>query len=115
MRYIKLNPVRADMVKRPEEYKWSSYGMNGWGDRGFITPHAEYLMLGNNIETRLYAYRELFKHQLSEYDLHVIREAAHYCQPVGNDRFKQFIEQKYGIKIGNTGRGRPTKVEGVSG
>ena len=26
-RYIHLNPVRARMVHRPEEYKWSSYGM----------------------------------------------------------------------------------------
>lgn len=26
-RYIHLNPVRANMVKLPEEYKWSSYGM----------------------------------------------------------------------------------------
>ena len=24
--YIDLNPVRADMVKRPEDYRWSSYG-----------------------------------------------------------------------------------------
>ena len=24
-RYIHLNPVRAKMVKRPEEYEWSSY------------------------------------------------------------------------------------------
>ncbi|WP_027623913.1 transposase [Clostridium lundense] len=26
-RYIHLNPVRANMVRRPEEYKWSSYNM----------------------------------------------------------------------------------------
>lgn len=26
-RYIHLNPVRANMVKMPEEYKWSSYSM----------------------------------------------------------------------------------------
>ncbi|MEO8218632.1 MAG: hypothetical protein ABI718_16270 [Acidobacteriota bacterium] len=25
MRYVVLNPVRAGLVKRPEEYKWSSY------------------------------------------------------------------------------------------
>lgn len=115
MRYIELNPVRADMVKHPEEYKWSSYGINGWGDSSFITPHDEYLKLGNNIDVRLFAYRELFKHQLSEYDLHAIREAAHYCQPVGNDRFKQFIEQKYGIKMGKIGRGRPRRIEDVCG
>lgn len=26
-RYIHLNPVRANMVRKPEEYKWSSYSM----------------------------------------------------------------------------------------
>ncbi|AKN33463.1 transposase [Clostridium carboxidivorans P7] len=26
-RYIHLNPIRANMVERPEEYQWSSYGM----------------------------------------------------------------------------------------
>jgi REP element-mobilizing transposase RayT len=26
-RYIHLNPVRANMVKKPEEYEWSSYNM----------------------------------------------------------------------------------------
>jgi hypothetical protein len=26
-RYIHLNPVRANMVKKSEEYKWSSYAM----------------------------------------------------------------------------------------
>ena len=38
-RYIELNPVRASMVSKPEEYRWSSYGVNGWGDNGWITPH----------------------------------------------------------------------------
>jgi len=33
MRYIELNPVRAFMVKRPEQYRWSSYGANAWGDQ----------------------------------------------------------------------------------
>lgn len=26
-RYVHLNPVRAHMVERPEQYKWSSYSM----------------------------------------------------------------------------------------
>ncbi len=38
-RYIELNPVRAGMVRRPEEYRWSSYGVNGWGDSSWLTPH----------------------------------------------------------------------------
>ena len=110
MRYIELNPVRAKMVKRPEEYKWSSYGNNAWGDRGCLTPHQDYLSLGKTEQERHYAYRELFTHQLSETDLHLIRKAAHYCQPVANEQFKQFIEGKYKIKLGQAMRGRPKKM-----
>ena len=32
MRYIELNPVRANMVHLPEEYRWSSYPCNAHGD-----------------------------------------------------------------------------------
>ena len=31
MRYIELNPVRANMVAHPREYRWSSYRTNGAG------------------------------------------------------------------------------------
>ena len=106
-RYIELNPVRANMVKRPEEYAWSSYGINGWGDKGWLTPHPEYLRLGQNRNEQCQAYRELFNSQLSEEELHLVRKSAHYCQPVGNERFRQQIEAKYGITLGRMGRGRP--------
>jgi putative transposase len=109
MRYIELNLVRAQMVARSEEYRWSSYGINAWSDHGWLQYHEEYLRLGPTTETRGHAYRELFKAQLSEEDLHLIRKAAHYCQPVGSDHFRQQIEQKYGIKLGYMERGRPGK------
>ncbi len=31
------------------------------------------------------------------------------CQPVGDDRFREQIELKYGIRIGQMSRGRPRK------
>lgn len=108
-RYIELNPVRANMVKRPEEYRWSSYGVNAWGDASWLTPHLEYLRLGTDLEERTFAYRELFKYHLSEEDLHLFRKAAHYCQPVADDRFREQIEARYGIKPGQMKRGRPRK------
>lgn len=40
----------------------------------------------------------------------MIRKAVHYCQPLGDDRFRQQIECKYGIQVGQTKRGRPRKV-----
>jgi len=42
-------------------------------------------------------------------DIHLIREAAHYCHPVGDDKFKQAIEKKYGILLEQASRGRPRK------
>jgi REP-associated tyrosine transposase len=112
MRYIELNPVRAQMVGRPEEYRWSSYGTNAWGERGWLREHEEYRCLGRTSAERYHAYRELFKVQVSDQELHLIRSAAHYCQPIGNDRFCQQIEQRYGIKVGQMARGRPRKDDG---
>jgi len=109
-RYIELNPVVADMVAKPEEYKWSSYRVNAWGRESSLIPHAEYLKLGADFESRGFAYRELFKHHISAEDVHKIEKAAEYCQPVGDDRFRLQIESKYGIKLGYDGCGRPRKT-----
>lgn len=106
-RYIELNPVRAGLVKRPGEYRWSSYSANAWGDASWLTPHREYLVLGRDVGARTRAYREIFRQQLSEENLHLIRRAAHYCQPVGDDRFRAEIKEKYGVILGQMRRGRP--------
>jgi putative transposase len=111
MRYIELNPVRAQMVARPEEYRWSSYGVNAWSDHSWLRPHEDYLRLGSSSEARGHVYRELFRTGLSDEDLHLLRKAAHYCQPVGNDRFREQIERKYGLQLGQMERGRPRKPD----
>ncbi len=101
----------ADMVTKPEEYKWSSCRTNAWGRESSLIPHAEYLKLGADIESRGFAYHELFKHHISSEDIHTIEKAAEYCQPVGDDRFRLQIESKCGIKLGYDGRGRPRNTD----
>ncbi|MBA1444449.1 MAG: hypothetical protein FE835_06030 [Gammaproteobacteria bacterium] len=45
-RYIELNPVRAGIAARPEDYPYSSYQSNGVGKvDGLVTPHPVYLQL----------------------------------------------------------------------
>ena len=52
-RCIELNPVRAGMVSHPAEYRWSSYRANaGHTTSSLVTPHAEYLALGNTDQER---------------------------------------------------------------
>lgn len=107
MRYIELNPVRASIVDRPEQYLWSSYGANAFGNYSWLTTHAEYLDLGKTKAERLLAYQNLFQSQMNQNDLELIRKAAHYGQPIGNDRFRRKIAEQYGLKPGYLKRGRP--------
>jgi putative transposase len=60
-RYIELNPVRAGLVRRPDEYPWSSYHTNAKGEgTELLTPHDEYLTLGRTPAERQAVYRDLF-------------------------------------------------------
>ena len=57
MRYIELNPVRANIVAQPESYRWSSYRANALGYiDSVVTPHPLYYALGRSPETRRPAY-----------------------------------------------------------
>ena len=60
-RYIELNPVRAGLVASPRDYRWSSHLANieQVGDSP-LTPHTEYLNLGENFGERRQVYQELF-------------------------------------------------------
>jgi putative transposase len=92
-RYVELNPVRAGMVADPALYRWSSYRANALGEPGaLLTPHALYLGLGDDEETRRAAYRELFRIALDDQPLGDLRLALNQDQPVGNDRFYREIE-----------------------
>jgi putative transposase len=108
IRYIELNPVRANMVSHPAEYPWSGFKVNGQGARSsLISPHPGYLDLGTDELVRLSAYRSLFKTCLDYTDVHAICEATQFCTPLSNDRFKQQIERALGRSTGYAKRGRP--------
>jgi putative transposase len=76
MRYIEMNPVRANMVNSPGEYRWSSYAANSNGkeDR-LITAHPVYNSLGFTPTERQYAYRELVRFHLDDQQVHDIRSS----------------------------------------
>lgn len=110
-RYIELNPVRAAMVDRPGDYRWSSYRMHAHGKTDpAVEDHAEYLALGATAEERQKAYRELFRHQIDDTELQAIRSAANLCVPLGSDRFKQQVERRLKQRISYRPRGRPRKA-----
>jgi putative transposase len=118
-RYIELNPVRADMVDDPANYRWSSYRSNALGlASDLLTPHPLYLSLGADEKERQNTYRTLFRPQLDGEAIDDIRLALNQSQPLGNERFYQHIEQMTGQRREGKPRGRPRKVsneEGITG
>lgn len=111
MRYIELNPVRANMVNDPAQYRWSSYRHNGLGQADErIAPHPLYLGLGRTDSDRLDAYRALFRSELDEEALADIRLALSQGQPLGSERFNEIMCAAVGVRRAQRKPGRP-KVE----
>ena len=111
MRYIEMNPVRAYMVKAPQEYIWSSYHSNVRGAYdSLITEHVSYLGLDNNRKQQQESYRDLFLEHINEKILNDIRNCAQTGTPLGNSKFRKQIEKKLKMKVGYNTRGRPFKL-----
>jgi len=111
-RYIELNPVRAGMVSKPEDYMWSSYRANGIGlSIKLCKPHKVYEALGSSQLERLRAYRALFDGHINENDLNCIRSACNKGLALGNDKFKREIEFLSGRRVTELRRGRKSKHE----
>jgi putative transposase len=113
-RYIELNPVRANMVGDPVDYRWSSYRCNGLGQPLKLwQPHEVYLRLGESESERLSAYRALFKTALDDAALANIRESANKGLALGNDQFKDQIEALTGRRVRPGKRGPRSAADGA--
>jgi putative transposase len=109
-RYLELNPVRAHMVEAPSLYPWSSYGTNATGRASvLITHHPVYLRLADTPEGRQAAYRQLFELPISQEELAKIRASVNGGWPLGNEAFRQEVQQTLGVKATPGTPGRPRK------
>lgn len=107
-RYIEMNPVRANMVKHPGEYPWSSYAANAQGSGvEWLVPHEEYLAMGQDDVSRARAYRGLFDADLEPGVLKEIRVSTHGGYAVGDSTFRELLERTLKRKTTPGGRGRP--------
>ncbi len=111
-RYIELNPVRADMVTHPREYRWSSYRINAEGKASdLVTPHRQYLRLAKDPAERRAAYRTLFRSELDPETLKEIRDATNGGYALGGKRFLSQIEAATGRRVTRGKAGRPVRQD----
>ena len=104
-RYIELNPVRAGMVTQPGSYRGNALGETD----GLLTRHGLYTELGATPTERQHRYHELFRTSLEPEQVHDIRATVQTGTPLGNDRFREQIEQALGCKVGQARRGKPSR------
>lgn len=105
MRYIDLNPVRAKIVKRAEDYRWSSARAHILGIKDNVLS-GEYWF--NKEEIR--SYKEFLRRDAAETDER-IRRATSTGRPLGSDEFIKKLERITKRDLFPRKGGRPKKAE----
>jgi putative transposase len=99
-RYVERNPVRADMVSSAAAYRWSSYqGNTGRALNRLLTPHVEYLALGNDESTRWSAYRQMLEVADEPGFLTAIRDATNGGLALVDDALKAKLQTDTGRRL----------------
>lgn len=111
MAYIDLNPVRAGLVARPQDYPWSSHShyLGVRTDR-LITPHALYWELGNTPFAREAAYAELVQNGISPVQQAALTDATLSGWALGEPNFVADLQKKTERRVAKSGAGRPVSV-----
>ncbi|MGE0267967.1 MAG: transposase [Candidatus Omnitrophota bacterium] len=98
MRYIEQNPLRAKMVKRMDEYRWSSYRLN------IKEENVCYQKLGDHEKSRINAYKEFVNVNLTPNEI----QHLHKSTRNGSDYIsKRFQDQIMELLPKKRKRGRP--------
>lgn len=109
-RYIELNPVRARMVRHPEDYAWSSYRNNAFGaSSSLLAPHSCFQRLGLTEQERRSNYRDLVGNALDSTALDEIRQATNGNYALGAHGFRREVERILNRRASPGRPGRPVK------
>jgi putative transposase len=110
-RYIEFNPVRARMVRSPEQYPWSSYATNAMGRCStLVTPHAAYLDLSSVEAQRCTAYMEWIRSRDGARDDDQIRLLTNRQRAFACDELRKRLELQFSRPMGPLKAGRPRKL-----
>ena len=109
LRYVELNPVRARMVRRPEDYRWSSYGQRVGQSEQFPWLDTEpcFEGLGDATQVRASRYAEFVRSAIPPGEWEMIRSALVRGQLTGSEQIVDEVEAIIGRRIEHRQQGRP--------
>ena len=103
-RYIEQIPVRAKVVKKPEDFRYSSARAHILGVKDETLTEPLF-----NEETRA-DYKKFVKGVIPEKEKDAIRTTARTGRPLGSDRFLARLQRKLKRNLAVKARGRPRKA-----
>lgn len=110
-RYVELNPVRAGMATAAVDYRWSSHRANAFGETDTcITPHPEYVGLGQTVSERCASYREMFGAELAPDVVEEIRSTTNSGYALGSMTFRIGVSRVLGRRVEPGEPGRPRRA-----
>ncbi|HWB08224.1 MAG TPA: transposase [Pirellulales bacterium] len=112
LRYIEANPLRAKIVKRAEDYPWSSYRAHGRGEGDELLDRLilyERLSPYAAVRQRLWAKKVHLP--LEEPTLAAIRRSSATGLPYGGQRWVESLAKKLDLDLTIRPRGRPRKSD----
>jgi len=110
MVYLDLNPVRAGIVARPQDFVWSSHAhYAGIRNDRLVTPHALVWELGNTPFDRESRYRVLVQSGVTDEQRVTLGQAVTNGWVVGDQRFVAQLQAQTVRRLSRAHPGRPPK------
>ena len=111
LRYIEANPLRAKLVRRADDYPWSSYRVHGLGQAdALVDTFITYEALSPQSKTRQRKWAEKVHRPLDDANLDAIRRSSATGLPYGDDTWVNRLAKRLELDLTIRPRGRPRKT-----
>jgi putative transposase len=99
IKYIELNPVRANMVINPHGYRWSSYRFQTFGEDEYklVDNDPMYLSLADTPQERQRIYRDFISSEQNQNIITAIRKSICNDSILGTDSFIAKLRERLNI------------------
>jgi len=115
LRYIEANPLRAGIVRRAEEYRWSSYRVHGLGEADALVDRLiTYEEIAPTAKVRQRKWADKVHRPLEETTLDALRRSGATGLPYGDDAWVKRLARRLELDLVIRARGRPRK-QGAEG
>lgn len=103
VRYVERNPLRAGLIRRADQWRWSSLWrrLNGTRDQKRL--------LSSWPLSRPRQWSEYVEQPLTEAELEAVRRSVQKGQPLGDAQWTQRVARQLGLEFTLRARGRPRK------